>query len=92
MSFTLAEARAADAADPLRPLRDRFHLPEASSISTAIRWARCRRRRRRSSREVVDRGMGRRADPQLEQPRLDRRAAARRRQDRAADRRQAATR
>jgi len=27
MSFTLAEARAADAADPLRPLRDRFHLP-----------------------------------------------------------------
>ena len=28
MSFTLAEARAADAADPLRPLRDRFHLPE----------------------------------------------------------------
>ena len=34
--------------------------------------------------------MGRGADPQLEQPRLDRRAAARRRQDRAADRRQAA--
>src|SRR6185503_5176222 len=28
MSFTLAEARAADAADPLRPLRDRFHIPE----------------------------------------------------------------
>jgi len=28
MSFTLAEARAADAADPLRSLRDRFHLPE----------------------------------------------------------------
>ena len=28
MSFTLAEARAADAADPLRPLRARFHLPE----------------------------------------------------------------
>ena len=28
MSFTLAEARAADAADPLRGLRDRFHLPE----------------------------------------------------------------
>jgi len=28
VSFTLAEARAADAADPLRPLRDRFHLPE----------------------------------------------------------------
>jgi kynureninase len=28
MSFTLAEARAADAADPLRTLRDRFHLPE----------------------------------------------------------------
>jgi len=28
MSFTLAEARAADAADPLRPLRERFHLPE----------------------------------------------------------------
>jgi len=28
MSFTLAEARAADAADPLRALRDRFHLPE----------------------------------------------------------------
>ena len=28
MSFTLAEARAADAADPLRPMRDRFHLPE----------------------------------------------------------------
>ena len=28
MSFTQAEARAADAADPLRPLRDRFHLPE----------------------------------------------------------------
>jgi len=28
MSFTLAEAKAADAADPLRPLRDRFHLPE----------------------------------------------------------------
>ncbi len=28
MTFTLAEARAADAADPLRPLRDRFHLPE----------------------------------------------------------------
>jgi kynureninase len=27
MTFTLAEARAADAADPLRPLRDRFHLP-----------------------------------------------------------------
>ena len=27
MSFTLAEARAADAADPLRPLRERFHLP-----------------------------------------------------------------
>jgi kynureninase len=27
MSFTLAEARAADAADPLRSLRDRFHLP-----------------------------------------------------------------
>ena len=28
MSFTLAEAKAADAADPLRRLRDRFHLPE----------------------------------------------------------------
>jgi kynureninase len=28
MTFTLAEARAADAADPLRPLRERFHLPE----------------------------------------------------------------
>ena len=28
MSFTLAEARAADAADTLRPLRARFHLPE----------------------------------------------------------------
>ncbi|MBV9884214.1 MAG: kynureninase [Sphingomonadaceae bacterium] len=28
MSFTLAEARAADAADPLRPFRDRFHLPQ----------------------------------------------------------------
>ena len=28
MSFTLAEAKAADAADPLRGLRDRFHLPE----------------------------------------------------------------
>ncbi len=28
MSFTLAEAKAADAADPLRPLRNRFHLPE----------------------------------------------------------------
>ena len=28
MSFTLAEASAADAADSLRPLRDRFHLPE----------------------------------------------------------------
>jgi len=28
MSFTLAEAKAADAADPLRSLRDRFHLPE----------------------------------------------------------------
>jgi len=28
MSFTLAEARAADAADPLRPLRERFQLPE----------------------------------------------------------------
>jgi kynureninase len=27
MTFTLAEARAADAADPLRPLRARFHLP-----------------------------------------------------------------
>ena len=33
--------------------------------------------------------MGRGADPQLEQPRLDRRAAAGRRQDRALDRRQA---
>ncbi len=28
MSFTLVEAKAADAADPLRGLRDRFHLPE----------------------------------------------------------------
>ncbi len=28
MTFTRAEAAAADAADPLRPLRDRFHLPE----------------------------------------------------------------
>src|SRR6185436_6529534 len=28
MTFTLAEARAADAADKLRPLRARFHLPE----------------------------------------------------------------
>jgi kynureninase len=28
MTFTLAEARAADAADPLRPPRERFHLPE----------------------------------------------------------------
>ena len=28
MSFTLAEARAADAADSLRPCRERFHLPE----------------------------------------------------------------
>ena len=28
MSFTLAEAKAADAADPLRGYRDRFHLPE----------------------------------------------------------------
>jgi kynureninase len=28
MSFTLAEARAADAADSLRPLRGRFHLPD----------------------------------------------------------------
>lgn len=28
MSFTFAEAQAADAADPLRNLRDRFHLPE----------------------------------------------------------------
>src|ERR1051325_9917602 len=28
MSFTLAEARAADAADPLRAIRERFHLPE----------------------------------------------------------------
>src|SRR5205085_4341429 len=27
MSFTLAEAKAADAADPLRGFRDRFHLP-----------------------------------------------------------------
>ena len=33
MSFTLAEARAADAADPLRPLRDRFHLPEGLDLS-----------------------------------------------------------
>ncbi len=30
MSFTLAEAKAADAADPLRGLRDRFHLPEGT--------------------------------------------------------------
>ena len=29
MSFTLAEAQAADEADPLRSLRDRFSLPEA---------------------------------------------------------------
>ena len=28
MSFTLAEAKAADAADPLRRYRERFHLPE----------------------------------------------------------------
>ncbi len=28
MSFTLAEAKAADAADPLRGYRDRFDLPE----------------------------------------------------------------
>jgi kynureninase len=28
MSFTLAEARAADAADPLRQIRERFHLPD----------------------------------------------------------------
>ena len=28
MSFSLAEAKAADAADPLRGYRDRFHLPE----------------------------------------------------------------
>jgi kynureninase len=28
MTFTLAEARAADAADPLRPFRERFQLPE----------------------------------------------------------------
>jgi kynureninase len=28
LTFTLAEARAADAADPLRPFRDLFHLPE----------------------------------------------------------------
>ena len=28
MTFTLAEARAADAADPLRHLSERFHLPE----------------------------------------------------------------
>ena len=28
MSFTLAEAKAADAADPLRGYRERFHLPE----------------------------------------------------------------
>ena len=28
MSFTLAEAQAADEADPLRSLRDRFALPE----------------------------------------------------------------
>ncbi|MGE3395480.1 MAG: kynureninase [Sphingomonas sp.] len=28
MTFTLAESRAADAADPLRPLRSRFHLPD----------------------------------------------------------------
>jgi kynureninase len=28
VSFTLAEARAADAADPLRGLRERFHLPD----------------------------------------------------------------
>ena len=28
MTLTLAEARAADAADPLRACRDRFHLPE----------------------------------------------------------------
>src|SRR5205085_2184345 len=28
MSFTLAEAKAADAADPLRSLRERFHLPD----------------------------------------------------------------
>ena len=28
MSFTLAEAKAADAADPLRSFRARFHLPD----------------------------------------------------------------
>ena len=68
MSFTLAEARAADAADPLRPLRDRFHLPEGliyldgNSLGAAAQGG-----GRRASSEVVERGMGRGADPQLEQ-------------------------
>jgi hypothetical protein len=45
-AVTFDEAVALDAADPLAFARERFVLPDRSSISTAIRWARCPRRRR----------------------------------------------
>jgi hypothetical protein len=42
MAITRQDCVALDDADALAELRARFFLPDASSISTATRWARCR--------------------------------------------------
>ena len=83
----LAEAEAADAADPLAAFRDRFRLPpgmiylDGNSLGPAPRGGAAGDRRGGRA------GVGRRADHQLEHRRLVRAADPARRPDRDGDRR-----
>ena len=58
MSFTLAEARAADAADTLRSCRERFHLPEGLIYLDGNSLGPLPRAAAKRQREVVEREWG----------------------------------
>jgi kynureninase len=58
MSFTLAEARAADAADPIHALRERFHLPEGLVYLDGNSLGALPKATARRQREVVEQEWG----------------------------------